>query len=118
MSINLRINQLVAIKAGGNKSQFAKQIGWVPQYMTRVTKEDGPTGLAVVEQILTAFKDVNPRWLIFGEGEPLVLRSDLLSEINSLISILNNQIVTINQLSDEEAKILKIKVGQALVLFK
>lgn len=118
MSINLRIQQLVEIKAGGNKARFAKLIGWVPQYISRVTKADGPTGLAVVEQILTKFKDVNPRWLIFGEGDPLMPRIELVNDMNEIICILNEKIQSINSLSDIEAEQLSITLNRVGELLK
>lgn len=73
MSIHERISLLIEIKTGGNKSKFASLIGWKPQHMTRVTKEGGSIGLAVIERILEAFPDVNARWLILGTGTPLVV---------------------------------------------
>ena len=104
MSITKRILELVNIKAGGNKSKFAKEIGWVPQHMTRITKEDGTTGLAVVEQILSTFKDVNARWLLFGEGEPIIYRMELNSLVSKTINQLDILQKSIKNLPDSEAK--------------
>lgn len=81
-----RIQYLVNIKAEGNKSKFAEMIGWKKQHMTRVTKEGGSIGLAVVERILTVFPDVNARWLILGEGSPLLLDLKLHDKMDTLIS--------------------------------
>lgn len=104
MSINKRILELVNIKAGGNKSKFAKQIGWVPQHMTRITKEDGTTGLAVVEQILSTFKDVNARWLLFGEGEPITYRLELSNLVSKAINELDILQQKLKNLPDSEAR--------------
>lgn len=73
-----RIQHLVNIKAAGNKSRFARMVGWQPQYMARVTKEDGASiGLAIVTKILEAFPDVDGRWLVLGEGEPITADNEL-----------------------------------------
>lgn len=86
MSINKRILELVEIKAGGNKTRFAALIGWKPQYMSRVTKEGGPSGIAIVERIMEAFPDVNPKWLIMGKGPMLVADPELGGLIDQLIA--------------------------------
>lgn len=77
MTLQSRIQHLVNIKAAGNKSRFARMVGWQPQYMARVTAVDGPVGLAIVTKILEAFPDVDGRWLVLGEGEPITADNDL-----------------------------------------
>lgn len=78
MTLPSRIQYLVNIKAAGNKSRFARMVGWPAQYMSRITKDSGATvGLAVVTKILETFPDVDGRWLVLGEGEPFVADSRL-----------------------------------------
>lgn len=86
MSINKRVLELVKLKTGGNKAKFADIIGWKPQYMSRVTKDGGPAGLALVERILTAFPDVSPHWLIFGKGDITVPDRELEDLIDKKIA--------------------------------
>jgi len=86
MTLNTRIQHLIDIKAAGNKSRFARMIGWPVQNISRVTKEGGSTGLAIVEKILDAFPDVNARWLITGEGDVITGGGDLQKLIHQRIN--------------------------------
>lgn len=98
-----RILYLVNVKAAGNKSQFARLVGWPPQYMARVTKNVGATvGLAIVTKILETFPDVDGRWLVLGEGEPFVADFHLKRLIYQRISEYTALAGRINQLRPEE----------------
>jgi len=57
--------------SGLNKAQFSAKIGISPQYYSGITGGDREPGLSVVRGILYAFVEVNPRWLITGEGDML-----------------------------------------------
>ncbi|PPL04905.1 hypothetical protein [Parapedobacter indicus] len=89
MSLNTRIQHLIDIKAGGNKTRFAALLDYSPQHLNNIL--NGVVGLTVVERILRAFPDVDARWLILGEGSPIVanpeVRKELYSRVSQLIEL-------------------------------
>lgn len=110
MSLNKRIQKLVELKAGGNKARFAGMIDYMPQYMSRITKEGGPAGLTVVEKILQAFPDISGRWLVTGQGEMLVPDRELSELIDRTIQNLRELQSRIPIMSGQEVDALKRKL--------
>lgn len=53
-------------------SEFAEKVGITRQEASKLTKPDYPIGKKKVTQIITAFPNVNPNWLLFGSGEMLL----------------------------------------------
>lgn len=95
MEINLRINQIVD-KLGFNKSSFAAKIGVSQPIITHITNGRNNPGLEVIQKILINCPEINPDWLILGNGE----------------MILDNKIqkqIIINLLSDTNTSILKLE---------
>lgn len=107
MSINERILELVELKAEGNKSKFASMIGIPPQNISRITKADGPVGLITIEHILSTFPDVNPKWLITGQGPITFIDHELDALIDSKVSLLRRIQADMGRLTVEEREILK-----------
>lgn len=70
--ISRRLAELIECKTGGNRVMFATSLGWSKQRLTNVLAGKS-VGLTVIEDTLRAYKDVNARWLIFGEGNMLTL---------------------------------------------
>lgn len=62
-----RIKRIINHYCGGSQASFASTVGITPQYANRIASGRG-CGLRTVEAILTAFPDVNARWLICGTG--------------------------------------------------
>ena len=62
-----RIKRIISHYCGGSQAAFASAVGITPQYANRIASGHG-CGLRTVEAILTAFPDVNARWLICGTG--------------------------------------------------
>ena len=62
-----RIKRIIIHYCGGSQAAFASAVGITPQYANRIASGHG-CGLRTVESILTAFPDVNARWLICGTG--------------------------------------------------
>jgi len=79
MGINSRIKELIDIKCGGSQRAFAELLDATPQYVAKLVKEGGSVGLEPVTKILTAYQDVNARWLILGDGE--MIDSKLINEV-------------------------------------
>lgn len=83
------------MKAGGSLTRFAEILDITSQYATRLIK-NGSVGIEPISRILRTWKDINPRWIILGEGDPFV-------ENNEPAQVLRNTISTrINLLLDLE----------------
>lgn len=59
------LENLINHFAGGNKALFARQIGESPQTISAWIRR----GSFNVESIYKVYTDVNPHWLLTGEGE-------------------------------------------------
>lgn len=95
MTINERIAYIMKMKAGGSLTRFAEILDITSQYATRLIK-NGSVGIEPISRILRTWKDINPRWIILGEGDPFV-------ENNEPAQVLRNTISTrINLLLDLE----------------
>ena len=81
-----RTDYLVSVLEGGNARAFAERAGMNQQAVTNLRK--GRYRLdRYVTRILDAYPDVEERWLVTGEGEPLRSvreRGELLSRMASL----------------------------------
>jgi len=70
MSIQERYKQLIDFYANSNKSAFAKKINVSPSVIENITGSRGTNpSFEVIAKTLSAFENVNARWLILGEGE-------------------------------------------------
>lgn len=94
-SINERISYIIELKTGGSATRFAEVMGSTPQYINKLVKPGGSVGMEPVSKILRIYPDINARWLILGEGTPLV-RSVKEEELRKLIE------GKVNRLSDLE----------------
>lgn len=68
MTISGRI-ELIAKSKADKKKEFAEIMGWKPNYLSKLISGKQGVGLAPVVQILDKFKDIDARWLLFGEGD-------------------------------------------------
>lgn len=68
--MNERLLQFIQYKTNGNQADFALLLGWLPQYLNKLTKGES-FGIRPVIAILQAFPELNARWLLLGEGEML-----------------------------------------------
>lgn len=62
-----RLVELINIVADGNKAQFARMMGWKPQYLNSLL--NGRIGLTPIIYILQMFPNLDARWLLLGDGE-------------------------------------------------
>ena len=65
--MNERLSQFIEYKTGGNQKEFAKMLGWSPQYLNKMLRGDS-IGIQPVVTLLSMFPELNARWLILGEG--------------------------------------------------
>ena len=54
----------------GRQSVFAERMGWTRTYVSKLTRGIG-LGITPVVAILSAFPELDARWLLLGEGEML-----------------------------------------------
>lgn len=83
-----RLIELINCVAEGNKAQFARMMGWQPQYLNGVL--NGRIGLTPIIRILQVLPNLNARWLLLGEGK--VFNCDEFIEIQSIYSPIFSQI--------------------------
>ena len=64
-----RIDYLVSFLEGGNAANFGRKAGITPQSITLLRQ--GKLNLyKYASRIVSAYPDVNDKWIISGEGEP------------------------------------------------
>jgi hypothetical protein len=73
MTFAERVEQLVAQRAGGSRVKFAALIGRPRLTVFKLLRPGYQPPLAVVQDVLRAFPDVDARWLLLGasDGGPL-----------------------------------------------
>ncbi|MBO5972884.1 MAG: hypothetical protein J6Q07_07735 [Alistipes sp.] len=62
-----RLVELINRVADGNKAQFARMMGWKPQYLNSLL--NGRIGLTPIIYILQMFPNLDARWLLLGDGD-------------------------------------------------
>lgn len=68
-SIGERISYVISYYCNGNKAEFARRMEEKPQTISSWLVRD--VGKSVVNKIISRFPDVNPAWLLTGEGNKL-----------------------------------------------
>lgn len=58
--------KLILEKKGYTRNEFADKLGWTIGYLNKVI--NSTVGLTPVVQVMQTFPDIDPRWLILGEG--------------------------------------------------
>lgn len=66
--MNSRLLEFIQYKTGGNQAEFAKVMGWSPQYLNRLTKGESGIGIRPIISMLEKFPELDARWLLLGEG--------------------------------------------------
>lgn len=69
--IYMRLKRLINHYTGANVTRFAAAIGQKPNTFLDYLKPDGQhkVKISMIYDILDKFPDVNPQWLLLGEGE-------------------------------------------------
>ena len=70
MTESQRIDYLVSVLEGGNAKAFANKCGMHQQAVSMLRQGKGRID-TYVSRILSAYPDVDDKWLVTGEGEPL-----------------------------------------------
>lgn len=75
-----RIRKYIEFK-GISYYAFENSIGASRGSISKAVKENKSIGSTVLENILTAYSDLNPTWLLTGKGNMLTTREEQISEI-------------------------------------
>lgn len=66
--MNYRLQQLIEYKTGGKQTEFARLLGWTPQYLSKLLRGED-FGIKPILAILNAIPEVNARWMLCGTGQ-------------------------------------------------
>ncbi len=69
MTIDQRIKYLIALTCEGNQRAFAQKLGAKPQTISNLINRGGSPGFKLIQQIVRQYPQLNPYWLILGEGD-------------------------------------------------
>lgn len=84
--MNTRLAQFIDYVTGGSKADFARSLGWSPQYLSGMLK-DCRIGMNPLLTLLSKYPELNARWLLLGEGAMLTACSDAIKA--QLVHLLN-----------------------------
>ena len=77
--MNTRLSQFINYATGGNRAEFARRMGWSPQYVNGLLK-GGSFGIDPVVAILDKFPELDARWMLLGEGAMLSTGVDAIKQ--------------------------------------
>lgn len=85
--MNTRLSQFIDYATGGSKADFARSLGWSPQYLSGMLK-DCRIGMNPLLTLLSKYPELNARWLLLGEGAMLTACSDAIkAQLAHLLNI-------------------------------
>lgn len=85
--MNTRLAQFIDYATGGSKADFARSLGWSPQYLSGMLK-DCRIGMNPLLTLLSKYPELNARWLLLGEGAMLTACSDAIkAQLAHLLNI-------------------------------
>lgn len=85
--MNTRLSQFIDYATGGNKADFARSLGWTPQYLSGMLK-DCRIGMNPLLTLLAKYPELNARWLLLGEGAMLSACGDAIkAQLARLLNI-------------------------------
>ena len=77
--MNTRLSQFIDYATGGNRAEFARIVGWSPQYLNTMLKGKR-IGLNPIVTLLDKFPELNARWILLGEGAMLAPSVDAMKQ--------------------------------------
>ncbi|MFN7312994.1 MAG: helix-turn-helix domain-containing protein [Bacteroidota bacterium] len=93
--LNKRIVEIM-IRYNHSKSSFASVLGVSLPMITHITTGRNKPGIELIQKVLHEFIEVDPYWLLLGEGHmqkvkrPSVDFNEVLAKITSLNQLINN----------------------------
>lgn len=77
--MNTRLSQFIDYATNGNRAEFARIVGWSPQYLNSMLKGER-IGLSPIVTLLDKFPELNARWVLLGEGAMLAPSVDAMKQ--------------------------------------
>ena len=77
--MNTRLSQFIDYATNGNRAEFARIVGWSPQYLNTMLKGER-IGLNPIITLLDKFPELNARWMLLGEGAMLTPQVDAVKQ--------------------------------------
>ena len=74
-----RLTIFIDYATNGNKAEFARSVGWTPQYLSNLLRERS-MGINPVVAVLERYPELNARWILLGEGAMLSTGVDALKQ--------------------------------------
>lgn len=74
-----RLTTFIDYATNGNKAEFARSVGWTPQYLSNLLRERS-MGINPVVAVLERYPELNARWILLGEGAMLSSGVDILKQ--------------------------------------
>lgn len=97
MEIDQQIKYLITVTTDGNQREFAKKIGVKPQTINNLINRKGAPSFKMIQQILSAFPQIDPNWLILGKGSiGTTFKKDYLDNNSGYTEILSEPQATYN----------------------
>ncbi len=94
-----------------SSSKFADIIGIQRSSVSHILSGRNKTSLDIVKKILTKFKDINPNWLLFGEGKMYKEENIAVTNVNTAtdshkkdVKVESPKLETDNELLPEQIK--------------
>lgn len=87
-------------------NEFDKSIGAANGYIGKQIKKGGSLGSHIIEKIIYIYSDINPNWLITGNGDMILNKNNIKQEyvknedIEKKIDIVNLSVNTLNSIID------------------
>lgn len=113
MSINNRLEQLI-IKTATTRSNFSKATGISTVILSHIGSGRNKVSLAAVEQILTAYPEVNSEWLIMGKGQMFKQgpNEEYISELEAKLDAVYNEVEKTKRAMDVSLNTLKATISK------
>lgn len=84
-TMHTRILELINYVSKGNKAEFARTMGWKPQYLNTLLNGNR-IGISPLITMLRILPELNARWLLLGEGKMFIGEGDEYITINSKVN--------------------------------
>ena len=90
--MNERLKQIIAYKTGGRQTAFCDLLGWTPPYLSKLLR-GVDFGIKPVVALLTAFPEIDARWLLlgtgsmFGEEKVASVRREMLEAMSAVLDL-------------------------------
>lgn len=103
--LNKRIVEIM-VRFNHSKSSLATELGVSLPLITHITSGRNKPGIELLQRVLVKFPEIEPYWLLLGEGGMLkaapksIDLSPILAQITTLSSLIDNSLTTNNTMLD------------------